>query len=810
MRSCWRVFRNLPYLHTVKSLWGVLFTVILVACGGHEPDVDSESEVIEATRDSVNFSVKGDVSLEGMLKLGNLNVYVVDEELNVLDTLDAIVRKSAPGKYAFLTKSYHGYSTLLQFDYACYIQDSATVLEFTEYVDLAVDSTPTLSLHRALMSNRVRLFVQNDDFDLALAQHKANRELRTLFEVDRQDDNLMYWLPYVYSMNISRDKSSGESFDESFFNLVKDFKESLGKSKTWKDFVNPVFVADSLLNVPEHSELFENKDNARFFEDFWRRAYGFSECDSALVGTPAQNKKKESEYYGRTFVCTLDSLSKDSWGRYNHWKWVMRRNASVASDTSAVADSVKTDSLLSDPGVLLTLAAYTDSAFGKCTPERKKEKERLNSAYYICEDSAWQSIDRVTYFLGACDRSKYVDMLPYIAYGTMYKNDSVGYYLCNKDVWTKINAPTFYKDKCNEGAVVEYDSTFFTCHGSVWSYSTPAELENRIVNGVFCNGNRRGKRIQVDETQYYNCDDDKWTLTNYTDEEIALQNIVKKNKISEHYCDSVANGVSPIWLPKDSLLLSCSLLPYTNQFFTLASIKWDSYLDASIMATGKLRQNDYDLYLDVEHDGIKYEFSQTTEFRLIRFVADSVAYEMSKLNGRHFVTREVDHGSMKLSSFENRSESFEPFYEKWIDDVAEVLRCFPWVDSKCKEPSEKAAVNNVVLKTGKPEEAYVTWEMAKDMCPSGFHIPDTSEWMTPDFYTPNRLNFIGNPVDVGMSVVYNVFWANNEFDDATQYCYEQAWFRQTNYSQFATVAGPRIIECPKDLFPMVQVVCVED
>mgnify|MGYP003291754406 CR=1 FL=1 len=781
-------------MRSLLNLLVAIAAIVLVACG-HEPNIPSVREFVPAESDSVSFLTQGKISLEFPLEVVSVNAYVVNDDLKISDTLSVIFRKSSSGRYGFTAKKYRGEHSILQVDYSCIGKDSTTVLNLTEYMDMSVDSIPNLSLHGALISNRVRKFVQEDSYDLNLAKLHAFRELRTLWTVEKQDEKLLYWLPYVYGMEASS--------DEELFSLVNKFAESLGSTTKWDDLVNPVFVADSLVKISASSSVLGYDENFRFYRNLWKVAYGFSKCDSNTVGKLIQNQAKDSYFYKENFECVKDTLSKIPEEDRYFWKLKEIEIPQSEKDSSA---SDSTGNIDKDSTFVEFPLSYRDSAFGKCTAERKGEKERLNFGYYICSDSGWISIDRISYFLGICDRSKYVDVPPYVSYGQIFKNDSVGYYLCYKDEWTKSIAPVFHHEECKENRVVNIDNVYYACHDKNWNYATPEDLDGRLLGDEFCDNTQKGRHIKISDTQYYRCYEDKWKLENYTEEQVIIHELAKKYGLDEHYCDSANLGAAPVWLPKESVFLSCGS---DYNFFDFVTVKPDSILEESVMETGKLGRSGYDMYLIVENNGIRYEFSQGNIYRLKSLKMDSIPYKVAYLNERYFATNETGGNYTSLDGVKEKSESFETFYEKWIDEVAENFRCYPWIDPKCSEPKEKAAIKNIRLNAAY-EQAYVNWEKASKMCPPGFHIPSADEWMTPNFYTQNQYYPVDHPVDVGNSVYYDIFWTSDELDEETQYCYEQAWFRQSTITTAGNMVESRIIECPKDLYPLVQAMCVED
>jgi hypothetical protein len=53
------------------------------------------------------------------------------------------------------------------------------------------------------------------------------------------------------------------------------------------------------------------------------------------------------------------------------------------------------------------------------------------------------------------------------------------------------------------------------------------------------------------------------------------------------------------------------------------------------------------------------------------------------------------------------------------------------------------------------------------------------------------------------NVYFDIFWSATEKNSKTQECFEIAWRDRGEL-------GRRVVDCPKDLYPMVQALCVQD
>ncbi|MBR6450183.1 MAG: hypothetical protein IKS96_09605 [Fibrobacter sp.] len=505
---------------------------------------------------------------------------------------------------------------------------------------------------------------------------------------------------------------------------------------------------------------------------------------------------------------------------------------------------------------------YGDS----CTEARSGEVLRTPMAkYYKCQNHwgkyAWVGIVAPEYYGDVCNADSDKKIVEY---------DSI-YFKCNSDYdkgsvgWNALEAkdvlpPISHKDTCREKKVVKYGEIYYMCREKEWTLLTKEEAIPPVVEERPCGGNEEKTYAKYGE-DYYICSNNKWSFvekknvplpeihgdicdssywghiveyeneyficsrngyssmgywSNANDTSIA---VYEYNKTRESYCASGQVGTILEWNSKIDALMGC-----------VKNIKTDVYEWGIVRPSAQIYTNGKEFVggefktdgaYEVTIDGITYEFDG---FRLSResgtWNDNLVAYMFNHhvvIGGKRYEAEWADsnlyinsmRGEMvvNLSDIEPKSDSYSEFYEKWHD----------WVD-KGNTCNDKAygfhfPITSIQLKQY-GEGTFVDWNTAKTFCPQGFHIPDTTEWKKSNIHT--RTNAIATVEETyepkhGLcsskySKNFVLLWSSTEKDDDTQYCY--------GYTTTPTLPfGDGLkgfLECPKDLFPLGQVMCVKD
>ena len=506
---------------------------------------------------------------------------------------------------------------------------------------------------------------------------------------------------------------------------------------------------------------------------------------------------------------------------------------------------------------------YGDS----CTEEYSGKLLRTpNANYYVCRNLwdkyAWAEILATEYYGDICNAANDKEILEY---------DGV-YIKCNYDSewnsgeWTVLDAeeilpPIIHKDSCVEKKVVKYDELYYICKEKEWVLLSKEEAIPPVVDGLPCSWREEKTYVNYGE-DYYICTNDKWSFVKnenvplpeihgdscdsrywgrmvkydgvyficapndkYSSSDLGYWSEAPKtsvvlyehNKDLGNSCASGQVGTTLEWNPEAGSLLGCVKNLKTDAYEwgfvrlnTPASISEKSFAGGEFKADGA-----YEITLD----GIAYEFDG---FKLSRKAEDwgdnLVAYMYNHhvvIGGNRYEAEWVDTNlyinSMRgetvvaLSDIEPKSDSYSGFYKTWYD----------WVDrsNTCngKAYGFHFPITSIQLKQY-GEGVFADWNAAKSFCPQGFHIPDTTEWRRSSINTrTNAIASIEESYEPSHGLCgskytksFVLLWSSTEKDSETQYC--------LGYTTTQPYGDNRkdLLECPKDLFPLGQVMCVKD
>ena len=224
----------------MKYLLFLLIGLVLVGCsdekyvkGGH---------YIQGTETEENFrsALHGNFLLVDSLVPVDLKITVVDDQLDSLMSVKALVLKTSEGSYIYKAEPADYPSRYLKFSFTCLHSDSAFKMEFVQYVDYASDSVPVLNVLEALESERVESLVRKEKFYLEQAKIKALREVYRMLDCDsllkgisyQDSPRTLWWLPYLYG------KYDVRSSDSVFYAVYAKLRSAVGSEKTWHDYAD--------------------------------------------------------------------------------------------------------------------------------------------------------------------------------------------------------------------------------------------------------------------------------------------------------------------------------------------------------------------------------------------------------------------------------------------------------------------------------------------------------------------------------------------------------------------------------------------
>ena len=505
---------------------------------------------------------------------------------------------------------------------------------------------------------------------------------------------------------------------------------------------------------------------------------------------------------------------------------------------------------------------YGDS----CTEARTGERLRTPRAkYYRCvargDKYAWIGILAPEYYGDVCDDANNKKIV---------EHDSV-YFKCNSGLswgtpsWGVLKTedilpPVFHKDTCREKKVVKYDDTYYICRDKEWKALSKEEAIPPVIDEQPCDWTIEQTYVHYGD-DYYICMDSKWSyadkdtvplpeihgdtcdsrywgrMAEYDNEYFMCfwtinatftrgywykaggnsTAVYKYNKTRGSYCASGQVGTTLEWNSEIDALMGCVKNTKTNVYeWGIVRPRDSTFVSEKVFAGGEFKA---DGAYEVTVDGITYEFDG---FQLSReadtwrgnleaymynhhVVIGGNRYEAEWADSNLYINSMRGETAVELSDIEPKSDSYKEFYEMWTDWVEQGNTCngnaygfhFPITSIQLKQYGEGF---------------FADWNTAKTFCPKGFHIPDTTEWRKSSINT--RTNAIASVVETyepdhgrcndKYSKGLVLLWSSTEKDSDTQFClgYTTIQNRGDNRKGF--------LECPKDLFPLGQVMCVKD
>lgn len=493
--------------------------------------------------------------------------------------------------------------------------------------------------------------------------------------------------------------------------------------------------------------------------------------------------------------------------------------------------------------------------FGKC--DQDGTSKQLDSVFVQCSFGRWAQIDSLMYYLGGCTKTNQVGKHLGVYYSCK------GYWAgSDSPVWREVYPPVYYNDTCDsryQNHTVKYDGSYFICEADYcveedgfirsgcwgighWRTIKDDELIPPMIDNVPCSRGRINEKVAYGN-EFYICRDGRWYSVD-ADSVMApekdglfctdsLYGLVKRYGETYYMCDSVRSWREMPALEagpyafRDSLGKCNSNLQKTiywsekaDAFFGCTKI--DSVLDWREIRLGKEPYTMPESFKKEKFKGGTFTddsiYSVTVDNNLYRLILSkntmflshvdlaSGGYDAYFYNKNLFLHRERSKERLSLDSLDNKSESFETFYETWKVDVKKYSEC-----------NRRSANVETVSLLDFDETAYMDWASAKSFCPEGFHIPSIEEFKQEDYIsylTTDLMLRNDSPVlwyfkmhtsgcYENNNVYFDIFWSATEKNSKTQECFEIAWRDRGEL-------GRRVVDCPKDLYPMVQALCVQD
>ena len=492
-----------------------------------------------------------------------------------------------------------------------------------------------------------------------------------------------------------------------------------------------------------------------------------------------------------------------------------------------------------DMGNFTKVDYFVKGNVGECTEERESARVAVNEAFYICNSGMWQLTDDRTYYFGKCDSTQD---------GKKDYKEGLGAFVCKYNQqrtlgeWVEILLPDYFGDACGQnqqGYMLAYDGNYYVCDKSNWRVAMDDDRSHSIIDGTICDSLMVDSVKNVNDV-YFVCKNYRWQELNPYESQAYKARV--KNNLPADYCDAGPVGTTLFWEEEDMILYGCAKVYAKKEYRYL----WRGYSyrgDSKSINDHyfvKMQDNAYwenggnlaggeftaDNVYEVDYRGNKFIF-KVTNFSINDDYYGVLNEDRVEVDGEEFIwtlnddrillRRPIGETRVPLSSVENRSESFEQFFENWMARIKEETQCPDSASSavSCAIETKDSMTQIFAVRNGK--DSYMTFEQAKGVCPSGFHIPDTTEWKTlisnePRLESPLALSQLGYAASRYQETRYNLFWTSDEKNGNVQYCYEYVRSTQDNVLQVddRDVIETRVIECPKDLYPMVQALCVSE
>ena len=843
--------------------------LILTSCSD-DKSVGSAVHYIEGNEnlESRTFALEGTFSLSSKIVPIKIDIDVVNENLDSIETVKVKLERERNGAIVFKTENTKYTSPIVRIKYTCAYNDSASKLEIdvVEYVDIDKNAKPVLNLPTALMSNRIKQLIQEDGFYLALAKQKALREIFDLldyspkqnidFEQAENAQALTDLNRHFYALTVV------DINDSAFYKNYNTLHSAVGNGKTWHD----------LLSESEIADVAFSKDMNELYTNLWQKTFDLPNCDSANYKKTVKVSNKNSVYNNRTFFCDYENKK---------YKWRIESDFEVANGTCTadrkdtvihdnivyVCDSAKkkwtvmpgndalpymnaacnriyegifvdydttsfacvfengkylwSDKVNKDYKWRNSVDVYVKNKVALCDEDNMLGKSTiLNGQYYMCRDSVWKEVDKYTYYLGDCNKIKN---------GIKAMHDSLGYYMCNEK-WVEIPIPQYNGDMCAKGYtkyIKKYDDIYYICRdskGYFWDVAAENELPVPVKQGHLCEEENNGEVLEFDSVGY-RCEFPLWKGT--VDCELVTHRAMERNKYPKDYCKKGINGTSLFWDKVESVYFGC-VDEYTTANFGWGRVVWENFdrsfikFDSPEKITGGTYEND--LYV-VDVDGWKLYFDNmdsrmngSVSVRYLDLIKATSPkgelFEVRERLGRTIMRAAEATGdsTIPIESIKTKSESFDKYFADWKNKIIESTKCpDPTLPGfQCVSNWEESDIE--VKFDYYNAKSYMTLEQAKAFCPEGTRIPSADELsinVFPNVFSHERSTLVQQKLENGtngkFAAKYMLVWTSTEKDADTQYCLEYVKNTRNN-----NIVASGIVKCPKDLYPMVQAFCITD
>lgn len=360
---------------------------------------------------------------------------------------------------------------------------------------------------------------------------------------------------------------------------------------------------------------------------------------------------------------------------------------------------------------------------------------------------------------------------------------------------------SFIKEQCTRdigNLKVSYDGTYYECEYWYleWIKVDEASLLPPEKEGKICKEDLYNTVERYGE-DFYVCEiPNTWRLLK------SKEAAPYRYKDSLGTCDTISNKILH-WSEADNAFFGCTNIDGVEEWKRVIVEFAPTYLlpvsfDREKIAGQSLGDSLYKVVIDSAEYEFYFKISNGQYFFALTHVAIDGVNHAAITRGRQILLNgELGTDTILLNSIQNKSSSFDDFYAGWKERLSQDCRC--------------GEVEDSAVSVGRYKESiYMDYETAKTSCPRGYRLPDTTElksrleYGTFDFHYRNDAPIIWT-FRIGREIYADVFWTSTEKDSGIQYCFETAMIDVTMERK-----SSRIVECPKDLYPMVQTICIQE
>ena len=838
-----------------------LFLTSLTACDSyyHSSDFRNlDNDFGKAANDTASatdtvpkvFELRGEFRLKSTLVPEKLEIAVIDDSLNIIEKTSAkITRNRTEFSFWIDEQEYPLHAARFKFTCTFPAPNDSLEMEFVTYLPVSKNESVKLDLFDALIGSRIESLVKQEGYSFFEAREVAGREASRLLEPQSSNKygienypaskDSLEPLIYLYGRHFQEDSTFYASFDK--------LKKTLGSDKSWSQELPSTKIADALVKhfsiddpdyfasvyptLKKDPDFDRNMHQAAF--RIVEAVYGMPLCN--FTGTTTKASASESEFDGMNFVCDFDK-SADS--TEHVWRAMSELETVLGPCTKATSDTVAADSAIyactGNHAWKVISANYTEiknttfdgivtELFGKCFIGTENKKVHNDTLFAECRNEKWTAIDEIVFYEGRCSLDKANQKI---------STPSGHYYQCKDSTWKPITAPDFYGDSCNaNGKVVIRDSTyficnngwnalnrsytsspadslgsctdssrietyegnFFMCDSGYWRKIPPEILLPRNKNGRLCTNDNFGELVLYNDTNYV-CSfplvgsGTRWLISS---EKTVPEEIKKQNQLHGDVCKKGNKGTSFVWSDSTKRYMGCNAESSSWLYICF----YEDYYFHPIFNNGTLENGAFinDTVYQAEIQGVRYKFSYQGKrqfrnedfYQLTDAETDGTLYKAEAFRNRLFLSTVGGTETKALGEIDNRTASVQAY-----------------LDNRSK--SYMYPMRDITFEYWS-ETAYTDFNTAAHFCPEGFHLPDTTGW--PPIPARNQESYENTyPFKVyinGFQKSVTMLWTSVEKDDSTQYCLE-------NISLSYNTEETNIVECPKDMYPMIQPLCIKD